>query len=35
MPSNIDKVIPNLFIGDIRGAQDLNGLKSAGITHIV
>jgi hypothetical protein len=35
MPPNINKVIPSLFIGDIRGAQDLSGLKSVGITHIV
>ena len=31
----IDKVIPNLFIGDIRGAQNLDGLKRNGITHIL
>ena len=29
------KVIPNLYIGDIRAAQDLKALKAAGITHIV
>ena len=35
MPPNINQVIPNLYIGDIRGAQDFQGLKSVGITHIV
>ena len=32
---NINKVIPNLYIGDIRGAQDFEGLKQAGVTHIL
>jgi len=32
---NINKVLPNLYIGDIRGAQDLQGLKAAGVTHIL
>jgi hypothetical protein len=33
--TSINKVIPNLYIGDIRGAQDLQGLKAAGVTHIL
>jgi protein-tyrosine phosphatase len=32
---NICKIIPNLYIGDIRGAQDFEGLKQAGVTHIL
>lgn len=32
---NINKVIPNLYIGDIRGAQDFEGLKQSGVTHIL
>ena len=35
MPAGINRVIPQLFIGDIQGAQDLKGLKAAGITHIL
>ena len=29
------KVVPNLFIGDIRAAQDQKALQASGITHIV
>ena len=33
--SSINYVIPHLYIGDIRGAQDVVGLKKAGVTHIL
>ena len=31
----IDRIIPQLFLGDIEGAQNLKGLKEKGITHIL
>ena len=31
----ISQVVPQLFIGDIKGAEDLDTLRSHGITHIV
>lgn len=32
---SIKEVIPNLFIGDIRAAQNLQTLQEKNITHIV
>lgn len=32
---SLHRVIPGLYISDIRGSQDLHGLQSNGITHIV
>lgn len=31
----IDRVIPQLYIGDIHGAQNLKGLKANGVTHVL
>ena len=31
----IAEIVPQLFIGDIKGAEDIAGLKRRGITHIV
>ena len=31
----MNKIIPNLFIGDLKSALDYDGLKAQGITHIV
>ncbi len=32
---HINRVIPQLYVGDIEGAQDLQGLQAAGITHVL
>ena len=34
MPS-ISRVVPQVYIGDIKGAQDLDGLKKVGVTHVL
>jgi hypothetical protein len=31
----MDKIIDRLYLGNLKAAQDLNALKSAGITHIL
>jgi hypothetical protein len=31
----MNKILPNVFIGDLKSALDLDGLKAEGITHIV
>tara|TARA_B110000285_G_C15061444_1_gene582613 strand:- start:1282 stop:1416 length:135 start_codon:yes stop_codon:yes gene_type:complete len=31
----MNKIIPNVFIGDLKSALDYDGLKAEGITHIV
>ena len=33
--SSIDKITDGIYLGDIRGANNLFGLKSRGITHIL
>jgi len=33
--SSIDKIIDNLYLGDIRAANNLFNLKSKGVTHIL
>ena len=31
----MNKIIPNVFIGDLKSALDYDGLKAHNITHIV
>ena len=31
----ICEIVPQLFIGDIKGAEDLNGLRLKGVTHVL
>jgi hypothetical protein len=33
--SSIDKIIDNLYLGDVRSAQNIQILRSKGITHIL
>ena len=31
----MDKIIDRLYLGNLKGASDLNALKAAGITHVL
>ena len=31
----ICEIVPQLFIGDIKGAEDLNNLRIKGVTHVL
>jgi hypothetical protein len=33
--SSIDKIIDNLYLGDVRAAQNLFAMKSKGVTHVL
>ena len=31
----MDRIIDRLYLGNLKGASDMNALKAAGVTHIL